>query len=197
VLDQSQHGLLFCFLDVILRKMKLHQTTQLQTERLLLRCWQDADRIPFAKMNQHPEVMSDLGGAISLNDSNQKMDRYAAAFEQYGFSRWVIERDGEFLGYCGVMRRRSDHPLGSHDEIGWRLVRHAWLNGFATEAAKAALDDVFHRVGLTKVYSYTAVDNLRSQAVMERIGLQRKPALDFSHQYTTDESWHGLVWEST
>jgi RimJ/RimL family protein N-acetyltransferase len=142
-------------------------------------------------MNAHPEVMLDLGGPLSRAASDAKLDRYAAAFRRHGFCRWVIEgRTGAFLGYAGVMPSSPDHPLGPHFDIGWRLRRNAWGNGYATEAALAALDDAFGRVGLREVVAYTAPDNLRSQAVMTRLRLQRVPSRDF----TTDRAWRGLVW---
>jgi RimJ/RimL family protein N-acetyltransferase len=64
------------------------------------------------------------------------------------------------LGYAGVIPSRLDHPLGSHSEIGWRLVQRCWDHGYATEAARAALDDAFTRLGLAKVIAYTSLDNL-------------------------------------
>jgi RimJ/RimL family protein N-acetyltransferase len=88
----------------------------------------------------------------------------------------------------------NDHPLGPHFEIGWRLMRDAWGRGYATEAAAAALDDAFKRVGLSEVVSYTAPDNLRSQAVMKRLYLQRDSSRDFSANYEGVGIWHGLVW---
>jgi RimJ/RimL family protein N-acetyltransferase len=86
-----------------------------------------------------------------------------------------------------------DHPLAPHFDVGWRLVRSAWGKGYATEAARAALDDVFNRVGLDEVLAYTAIDNLRAQAVMERLKLRRDPMLDFD-VLNDDVPWHGLVW---
>jgi len=167
----------------------------IDTPRTRLRCWQEADREAFAVMNTHPEVMRDLGGPISRAMSDAKLDRYVAAFQRFGFCRWAVEsRGGEFLGYAGVMPSRSDHPLGPHFEIGWRLVRNAWGRGYATEAAAAALHDAFLRVGLSEVVSYTAADNPRSQAVMNRLHLWRDPTRDFT---VNDEGlgiWHGLVW---
>ncbi|RCS21655.1 N-acetyltransferase [Phyllobacterium salinisoli] len=65
-------------------------------------------------------------------------------------------------------------------EIGWRLARVAWGKGYATEAAKAALYDVFTRVGLRKVLACTDRYNLRSQAVIMRLGLERDPSRDFN-----------------
>jgi RimJ/RimL family protein N-acetyltransferase len=74
------------------------------------------------------------------------------------------------------------------------LVRHAWGHGYATEAARAALSDAFTRVGLTEVLAYTALDNLRSQAVMDRLQLRRDPSRDFTADYDTVKGWRGLVW---
>lgn len=88
----------------------------------------------------------------------------------------------------------SDHPLGPHVEIGWRLVRWAWGNGYATEAAAATLKDAFDRAGLVEVLAYTAPDNVRSQAVMARLRLRRDPARDFTADYNGLRGWRGLVW---
>ncbi|MFP6743179.1 MAG: GNAT family N-acetyltransferase, partial [Alphaproteobacteria bacterium] len=87
-----------------------------------------------------------------------------------------------------------EHPLGPHDEIGWRLNRHAWGHGYATEAARAALDDAFTRVGLKEILSYTSPDNVRSQSVMARLHLRRDEARNFAvHDDRTGTS-RGLVW---
>lgn len=170
-------------------------TVIIDTPRTRLRCWKAADREAFAAMHADPEVMLDQGGPISRAESDAKLDRYAAAFDQHGFCRWAVEsRAGEFLGYTGIMPSRPEHPIGAHIEIGWRLVRRAWGHGYATEAAEAALGDAFMRVGLTEVVAYTAPDNLRSQAVMARLRLQRDPSRDFIADYDSIGSWQGLVW---
>lgn len=107
-------------------------------------------------MNADPEVMLDQGGPLNREASDAKLNRYAAAFRQNGYCRWLIESgDGEFAGYAGVMPSPSRHPLGPHVEIGWRLVRRKWGHGYATEAAGAALKDAFVRIGLTEVLAYT------------------------------------------
>lgn len=146
-------------------------------------------------MHADPEVMRDYGRPISRRESDAKLDRYAATYHQHGFCRWVIEsKEGVFLGYTGVMPSRPGHPLGLHFEIGWRLVRRAWGQGYATEAARAALKDAFTRAGLAEVIAYTAPDNLRSQAVMRRLQLHRDPFRDFTADYDTIKDWRGLVW---
>jgi len=166
----------------------------INTPRTTLRSWRETDREAFSALHAHPEVMHDYGGPLSRAESDAKLDRYAAAFDQGGFCRWAIEsRDGEFLGYAGIMPSGPDHPIGAHIDIGWRLVRSAWGKGYATEAAQAALQDAFTRVGLTEVLSYTSPDNLRSQAVMTRLRLQRDPSRDFTANYDFG-AWQGLVW---
>jgi RimJ/RimL family protein N-acetyltransferase len=170
----------------------------IETPRIRLRCWRDSDRVAFALMHAHPEVMHDAGGPLDQGQSDAKLDRYAAAFDQHGFCRWAVEtRRGDFLGYAGVMPSRQAHPLGPHFDIGWRLARHAWGHGYATEAAAAALRDAFGRCGLTEVLAYTAPDNLRSQAVMARLRLRRDPSRDFSAPDQLQRVWRGLVWVAT
>jgi RimJ/RimL family protein N-acetyltransferase len=147
-------------------------------------------------MNADPAVMHDLGGPLTRTESDAKLTGYIAAFDQHGFSRWAVEdTDGLFLGYAGVMPRlATDQPLGPHFEVGWRLIREAWGYGYATEAAKAALDDVFGRCGLNEVLGYTASDNHRSRAVMDRLGLTRDPGRDFTAVFKWSGPRTTLVW---
>jgi RimJ/RimL family protein N-acetyltransferase len=168
----------------------------IRTNRLELLPWRDEHRASFAAMHADPDVMLDLGGPIGRAESDAKLDRYSSAYAKHGLSRWAVETiDGEFLGYAGVMPRLlPDHPLGAHFEIGWRFTRKVWGQGYATESAKAALDDAFGRVGLKEIVSYTSADNLRSQAVMARLALQRKPSRDFTAKHERVGLWRGLVW---
>ena len=170
---------------------------RINTERLRLRNWTESDRDNFVALTSDPIVMADQGGPLSRTDSDSKLDRYRNAIDQQGYGRWLLEtQGGEFLGYCGVMPPRDDHPLAPHNEIGWRLKHAAWGKGYATEAAVAALTDAFRRVELREVYSYTGPDNLRSQAVMERLKLQRQPSLDFTLHDNHIGLWQGLVWRA-
>ncbi len=167
----------------------------IDTARLRLRLWRDHDGESFAALHADPEVMRDLGGPISRTASDRKLANYMAAYRRDGFSRWAIEtRNGDFLGYTGVMRTEGDHPLGPHCQIGWRLMPHAWGKGYATEASAAALHDAFIRAGLTEIVAYTAPDNPRSQAVMDRLRMVRDPSRDFTMATDNTGVWHGMVW---
>lgn len=167
---------------------------EIRSERLTLRNWRRSDRAAFAALNSAPDVTHDLGGPLDRARSDAKFDRYVSAFEDLGFCRWALEDDGgHFLGYAGVMPSRPHHPLGPHADIGWRLKRAAWGRGYATEAASAALRDVFTRVQLKEVLAYTSADNLRSRAVIGRLHMQRAASLDYSEPLGT-ETWHGMVW---
>src|SRR5215470_13256505 len=167
----------------------------IETERLRLRVWQEADRHHFATLNADPVVMGDLGGPLSRDDSDAKLDRYLEAWGNNGYGRWLVETiSGTFVGYCGVMPVRANHPIGSHDEIGWRLIRDAWGHGYATETARAALIDVFRRVNLMEVLAYTDAQNIRSQAVMRRLGLRRDASRNFAIDSDRLGTWRGLVW---
>lgn len=98
--------------------------------------------------------------------------------------------DGVFLGYVGIQPLPPNHPLGGGVEIGWRLARAAWGYGYASEAARASLRHGYETLAFCEVLSFTAPDNLRSQAVMGQIGLRRDPARDF----VSAEGWEGWVW---
>lgn len=160
--------------------------TAIPTARGLLRAWQDEDFDDFAAMHADPEVQWDAGGPLTREESAAKFARYRKSFDERGFCRWaMVDQNGAFLGYVGVQPLGPEHPLGKSVEIGWRLRRSAW-------GALAALADLEDRCGLSDVFSFTAPDNLRSQAVMDRIRLRRRPELDFS----SDAGWHGLVWST-
>jgi RimJ/RimL family protein N-acetyltransferase len=151
--------------------------TELRTERLLLRGWREADRAPWAELNADPVVREHFPSVSSRAESDVALDRFAAALDARGWGLWAVEHDGRFLGFTGL-NPVGFEPLVGATEIGWRLARHAWGHGFATEAARAALSYAFDELGLDEVVSFTATTNLRSMAVMERLGMTRDGGFD-------------------
>jgi RimJ/RimL family protein N-acetyltransferase len=149
----------------------------LRTARLVMRRWREEDREPFAALNADPAVMEHFPGLLTRGESDALVDRIEAAFETDGFGLWALEVGGEFIGFTGLARPGFRPEV----EVGWRLARHAWGHGYASEAARAAVTFGFDEVGLTEIVSFTVPANVRSRAVMERIGMTRDPADDFDH----------------
>jgi len=152
---------------------------RLETERTVMREWQEADRDPFLAMCQDEEGMRylpklDRAGADAL------IDRQIAMQAAHRHCFWALERksDGEFLGIVGIGAPRD--PL-TEIEIGWRLARPAWKQGYALEAARAALDWAFATQPVDSVISITVLANEPSWRVMERLGMIRQPHEDFLH----------------
>jgi RimJ/RimL family protein N-acetyltransferase len=143
------------------------------TERLLLRRWQEADRAPFAAMNADPEVMRYFPEPLDPPASDAMIDRIEARFEQHGYGLWALEvrADGTFIGFTGLNPMPDGVPGAGGMEVGWRLARQAWHQGYATEAARAAAGVAFDGVGLPELWSWTAVVNEPSRAVMRRLGM--------------------------
>ncbi|MFH8371124.1 GNAT family N-acetyltransferase [Streptomyces sp. NPDC018031] len=153
---------------------------QLRTERLVLRRWRESDLEPWAAMNADPEVREHLGELLTREESDAAVALMQAGFDQRGYGWWALEtrETGEFIGRAGLDEVGGDMPFTGVD-VGWRLARSAWGRGYATEAALACLAFGFEALGLPEVVASTTVDNLRSQAVMRRIGMTRDPADDF------------------
>jgi ribosomal-protein-alanine N-acetyltransferase len=158
-------------------------TPTILTDRLLLRPWVSTDRAPFAATNSDPEVMEHFPCTLSKSESDRLVEQIVAGFEQNGFGLWALglAADGRFIGFTGLSVADFEAPFTPAVEVGWRLARWAWGNGYATEAATAALDFGFSAAALGEVVSFTSVQNIRSQAVMRRLGMTRQPVDDFEH----------------
>jgi RimJ/RimL family protein N-acetyltransferase len=146
---------------------------ELDTARLRLRLWREEDREPFAALNADPLVMAHFPALIPRDRSDATVDACISAFATRGWGNWAVERrdTGEFIGFTGLSIPQRQFHFSPCVEIGWRLAHAHWGQGFATEAARAALAVGFERIGLAEIVSMTAVGNVRSQAVMRRIGL--------------------------
>jgi RimJ/RimL family protein N-acetyltransferase len=155
----------------------------IRTPRLLLRRWRDADREPFAALNADPVVMEHFPAPFDRAASDALVDRIEADFERLGFGLWAVEVvDGAwFVGFVGLAEPTFDAHFTPAVEIGWRLDRTAWGQGFATEAARAVLEFAFLEVGLDEIVSFAIPANVRSWRVMERIGMTHDPRDDFDH----------------
>ena len=141
------------------------------------------DAHAFIDMHAHPEVMVWLGrGPQDLGDAHNYIRSIEEHFRAEGFGLWAVERrsDHALIGMNGLRRVLfPDHPMTPCVEIAWRQRRDVWGQGYAIEAAKAALQDGFNRIALAEVFAWTAAPNVKSQAVMRRLGMERRESLDF------------------
>jgi RimJ/RimL family protein N-acetyltransferase len=133
-------------------------------------------------MNADPAVMAFFPSLLSRQSSDSSIDLWQSQFSSQGWSNWAVEvlESGQFVGFLGLSIPRRVLPFSPCVEIGWRLAKSFWGHGFATEGGRAALQVAFERIGLSEVVSFTTLGNLRSRAVMERLGL-RNALQDFEH----------------
>ena len=158
----------------------------IETERLLLREWRAEDFEPFLLHTNTPEVMRWLGGLMDDATQQKLCERLPLVSLEHGHCFWLVERKddgahltGEVLGFCGLKRANmAGGPIGDF-EIGWRLREDAGGKGYAKEAAFASLRAGFETFDAPEIIAITIEDNTASWGLMERLGMQRRPDLDF------------------
>jgi RimJ/RimL family protein N-acetyltransferase len=169
-------------------------TAALRTARLLLRQWRDDDVAAFAELSADPAVMRYL---VPFAD-RAAMDAWVVAarkhWQDHAFGPWVVELPGEapFIGVVGPTTLRFALPFGPTVEAAWRLARRYWGKGYAYEAARAAIDDGFGRLGLEEIVAFTVPANRASRRVMEKLGMTHDPAEDFDFDHPQLPPGHPL-----
>lgn len=161
---------------------------ELATNRLRLRQWQDPDLGPFAALNADPEVMRYFPVRLTRKQSDEFATMLREAIDRNGWGLWAVEvaADSAFIGFVGLNRPRFSAHFTPAVEVGWRLARPYWGNGYAMEAASAALTFGFDQLALQQIVSFTAAINERSIAVMVRLGMRHDAAEDFDHPNVPD-----------
>lgn len=154
----------------------------LHTDRLLLRRWRATDREPFARLNADPEVMRYFPASLTRKESDQLAERIDASFDEHGLGLYAVElrAGGAFIGFVGLSLASFDAHFTPAVEIGWRLAREAWGQGFASEAGHAVLARA-RELRLSELVSFTTRTNVPSRNVMERLGMTHCPEGDFDH----------------
>jgi RimJ/RimL family protein N-acetyltransferase len=155
----------------------------LVTNRLRLRQWQDADLGSFAALNADSEVMRYFPESLTREQSDELASKMRTAIDREGWGLWAVEvvAGRSFIGFVGLNPVRFKAHFTPAFEVGWRLARPHWGNGYATEAAGAALSFGFEQLGVREIVSFTAAINDRSIRVMRRLGMSHDPADDFEH----------------
>ena len=155
----------------------------IRTSRLILREWRDSDLDAFAAMGADPRVMQFFPSLLVRKQAAAQMARYQAHFAEHRFGFWAIEVPGvaDFVGMCGLAHARFAAHFTPCVEIGWRVAYEHWGHGYATEAAKGALEYGFQTLKLPEIVAFAVVANTKSRRVMEKIGMTYDPADDFDH----------------
>jgi ribosomal-protein-alanine N-acetyltransferase len=148
------------------------QIAELKTDRLLLRQWVEQDLPVFALLNSDPEVMAYFPALLSREESDEVARKCKSLISERGWGFWAVElkSSGDFIGFVGLHIPKLNLPFSPCVEIGWRLRKTCWGNGYATEAAAEALNYAFDILKLDEVVSFTVISNFRSRSVMERLG---------------------------
>lgn len=179
--------------------------SELETDRLLLRQWRQEDLVSFAELNADPEVMEYFPNTLTTSESNAMADKIERLILERGWGFWAVElkEKNNYIGFVGLHKPEVDLPFTPCVEIGWRLNKAYWGKGYATEAAKESLGFAFSDLGLSEVLSFTSVLNVRSQSVMQKIGMSNThnnfehPSLPVGHGLRehvlykiTKQQWH-------
>ncbi|MGE5192791.1 MAG: GNAT family N-acetyltransferase [Deltaproteobacteria bacterium] len=149
----------------------------------MLRPWRDADLAPFAALNADLRVMEFFPAVRTRAETVEQVARIREHFDRHGFGNWAVEAPGvaPFIGFVGLGIPRFEASFTPCVEIGWRLAFEQWGRGYATEAARAALEFGFDKLGLDEIVSFTVPTNHRSRRVMERLGMTHSSSEDFDH----------------
>lgn len=155
----------------------------IETDRLLLRAWQQADRQPFAEMNADERVMEYFLKPLTSSESDGLVDYIERHFEKHRFGLWAVEVKSTktFAWFIGLLVPDFEAHFTPCVEIGWRLAYPFWGQGYATEGARAVLDFAFNVAQLDEVVSMTTIENLKSRRVMEKLGMTYDVDDDFEH----------------
>lgn len=159
------------------------QLIELQTERLCLRQWRPADRAALAALSSDPRVMEYLSEPLTRAASDAMADRFQSLIAERGWGFWAAEHRAtrELIGFVGLHTPALALPFAPCVEIGWRLAAPYWGKGLATEAAKEALRAGFETLELPEIVAFTALGNVRSRAVMQRLGMREAGTFDHPH----------------
>jgi len=179
----------------------------LKTNRLLLRQWTEQDFFPFSEMCSDPDVMEFFPKLQTQQESFEMAKKIQSLINDRGWGLWAMEipEQHKFIGFVGLHTPSDRMPFSPCVEIGWRLSKHHWGKGYATEAANESLRYAFDTLNLNEVVSFTTLANSRSQTVMQKIGMHDSgqnfmhPDIDASHPYCEHVLYKicKLTWKKT
>ncbi|MCM0606474.1 MAG: GNAT family N-acetyltransferase [Xanthomonadaceae bacterium] len=156
----------------------------LETQRLILRKWNDSDLDILYQMNADPVVMRYFEKTLTRKESDKMLLRFEQLLTDHGFTFFAAElkSTGDLIGMIGLGSPRGEGLyFAPCIEVGWRLRPEFWGKGYATEGAQASLELGFNKHGLKEIIAQTAVQNTPSRKVMERLGMTYQVGGDYDH----------------
>jgi RimJ/RimL family protein N-acetyltransferase len=152
-----------------------------KSERLGFRAWTKEDLLAFSEINADPAVMEHFPKPLTVEESDEFIDRLIAHYEKHGYQYFATEilATQELVGFIGLAFQRYKTEFSPATDIGWRLKKSVWGNGYATEGAKRCLAYAFDDLGLKKVFSACTQNNLKSEHIMRKIGMKKMG--EFNH----------------
>jgi RimJ/RimL family protein N-acetyltransferase len=169
----------------------------IETERLRLRPWREADKPVFHALANTPTMMAHFGGPVPQSKHDAIIDRMIDQQARFGHCMWAVDlkATGELAGVCGL--RIGGHrgtPVPDELEIGWRIGEAYWGQGIAREAAEASLAWGWANTDRPRIAAWTVIGNTRSWGLMERLGMRRRADLDFHHpEYSRDDPFGAMI----
>lgn len=153
--------------------VRMPGTTILETDRLVLREFDEGDAEPFYLMGSDPAVIrytgDPPGGLTGLDHAREVLrSRPLADYQKYGYGRWacVLKATGEVIGFAGLKFLPDIQEI----DLGYRFLTPYWGRGLATEAVGAVLDYGRTRLGIDRVIAMVDPANTASVRVMEKLG---------------------------
>ncbi len=155
----------------------------LETDRIILREWEEKDFEPFMRLNADPLIMEYFPRVLDEARSKHLFKHFQEHFKKHGYGLYALENktNHEFMGFVGLNNIDFDAPFTPATEIAWRLDYGYWGKGYATEAARAVLAHAFGKLKLDEVVAHAVYDNDRAVHVMEKLGMKRDPKGDFAY----------------
>ena len=169
----------------------------IETERLRLRPWREADKPAYDAIINTPPMMEFFGGVQPRETIDALVDAQMANQADYGFSMWAVDEraTGDLAGICGLRKMPyADTPITGELEAGWRIAERHWGTGVAGEAAQAAFDWGWANTGFPRITAYTVAENVKSWGLMLKLGMVRREDLDFRHpKFALDDPAGAMV----
>ncbi|MBK1896764.1 GNAT family N-acetyltransferase [Chryseobacterium paridis] len=152
-----------------------HKNYIFQSDRLGFRDWLPSDIEIMSEINADPKVMEFFPAIQSKQETLEFIERMQNQLKAKGFCYFAVDKldTKEFIGFIGLSEQNFESDFTPCIDIGWRIRVEDWNNGYATEGAKRCLEYAFHDLKIKKINSIAPLINVRSEAVMKKIGMHK------------------------